>query len=384
MDILILLFLITVIIVSRSITLGETASGGKFKRSIEGELKSEDVIYDLQIPLIFFTIVVILSIIYAYTKPAIYFDRKEIREIVGFVCSFISRHDNLVINNCEIIKFSEVYREYLIVIGAYFIILFTRAIKNNKIQYDNNHWDEYDKALKKARHVRALNLSSVEEFFEPIGFRYFLGQIIERNNRRDDKQLEILRVVIISDGETYRESWIKNYSPASTHMNKEYRVFHNFVELHKLHGIKLYFATKNEVNNYINQYIKDGKNSCPEFSLKEITEKKIGFCKRCSIKIYYLLCVIPIIPLFGIFKDLLDAIKNIKSDKKTKRKSQLYFEELDLLCIDDDYFFPEKLRNRIIFKRIENSDRTKLANEIIQHFSGDGDREASKLFFSYK
>jgi hypothetical protein len=322
-------------------------------------LKSDDVVYDLKIPLFFLVGIIILKLaynyFYTYCELSIAFGRKEIQSIYISLCSFFKNH-----SESGIIKYSEYFRDYLIIIGTYFIIVFTRAINKNKIIFDNSHWEEYENALKSASNVCALNVFPVEKFFEPTGFRYFLGQIIEMKNR-SNIDLNISRVVIIPEGDTYKESWIKNYNPASNDMNNEYRVFHNFVELHKLHGIKLYFATRNEVRNFLQMAV----------------EEKRKCCDRFPIKIYYLLFIFMIIPIARILRPVKYAIKKIFI-------SRLYFEDLDLLKINNSFFAPKLMRNKTIFVNLPEDNRTLQANNIMVHFSSDDEREANNLFFNHK
>jgi hypothetical protein len=287
MDILIIILSIAVIIAYRSLQLGITASGSRFNRSITSEVKSREVIYDLKIPLYFLLCIVLIKITYNYLHPLMSFNLLDTAPI------WIVKINNTIysfIQNIHLSKWTETIIEYLLVIGTYFIIIITKAIKKNKIQFDNLHWDEYEEKLQKAKRVKALNLSLIEEFFEPMGFRYFLDQIIELKMRTNGEPLTIDRLVIIADGEKLHDSWIMNYNPSSNEMNKEYRMFHNFIELHKIHGINLYFATKTEILDFA----KDN-------NLK-INARKT-FVEWVPFRIYFILMITFILPLvyFTVF-----------------------------------------------------------------------------------
>jgi hypothetical protein len=407
MDILIILIAVTITLVYRSLELGMTASGGRFKRSIDRELKSDDVFYDLAIPTIFLFSIIFLKGFNSYLKPALCFEGSLIPapnwcySFIEFTTFINKSRAILWINKYKLIKWHEAYGEYLIVIGTYLIVIVAKAIKKNKIQFDNNHWLEYEKALGRAKKVRALNLSSIDQFFEPTGFRYFLGQIIERKNRKSDEGLEIHRVVIIPDGESLRDSWIMNYNPFSNDMNKEYRVFHNFVELHKLHGIKLFFATEKEVLAFVNT-----GDSSEALNAIHISGKR-AIRDRIPIGIYFFLFVIGIVPLFYVLffvtkkaskfvqkisknpvcffvtNRVWISICNIMPVFEKKSADLVPFKEFDLLQIDNTFFAPKITATKTILNQVNDQSLTDLASKIIKNFSVE-DREITNLFFSHK
>lgn len=353
--------------------LGITASGSRFNRSIAGEVKSHDVIYDLKIPLYFLFGIILIKSVFHYFQHSISFT------LTDSTPNWIIYSNQLLFSLIEkfhLSEWTETFIEYLIVIGTYFIIIITKAIKKNRIQHDNLHWDEYEEKLKSATAVKALNLSLVEEFFEPMGFRYFLDQIIELKIRTTAKPLTIERVAIVSDGEKLHDSWIMNYNRSSNEMNKEYRMLHNFIELHKAHGIKLYFATKTEVLNFVK-------------SKNKVINAKRTPIERLPFFIYFIFLILPIIPLTyfiierlkWIWKCLLKINAIEVWNTKRKANSPISFKELDLLDIDGKYFIPKADDTETVLEFYEITDTriTTLAGEIITEFSKN-DRELRILF----
>jgi hypothetical protein len=125
---------------------------------------------------------------------------------------------------------------------TFIILVVVRAGASLRPLKDTDAWIDYRQTITTANRIRAISTSPVRYWFSPIGFKYFVEQVMGTESRQSQE-----RLLVIDDRKNIKiyDSWaaggLKNIEAALT---MEQRDLRNLVMLHTKHSITLYLVTK--------------------------------------------------------------------------------------------------------------------------------------------